>query len=629
VSCSFTFYHAITLINIFNSNLLCSWNETINANFDLKRLREIYNNILIFFEMISIDNVPVCWAFLKLFTPHSLNIDKKCKLQFFEYQKTSNSCFSSMFNKNRAPVDLSIFEQWQMNRKKFPCTLNTFLKDLNFAAAAMDEAKSEEIAANTRTSSESIQRCWRKIPGQACKTPNKTFHKLPLPYKGSLVVRFSHDGNFLAFSEVSRHGHLLHINKFPEMTSVFTMLEHSDIIHDIDWLKQKSYEHQRVVTASADFTAIVWKFEESSYTYTILPHPAFVYACKFLQNDSSGKVHVVTGGRDNVVRIWKNRTGMHSFELVQELRHPKTSAVTFIVAIATRNADTFYTATSTADIVEWTASSSSGYQMNRHFRFDELQERLINCMDLNPRGNKICFRIQDSSDFDRASSIYVLGIATGTITQRYQQTNMQRQNQGILTISPCGSQVFSTNGAVIRHYQLMNGSVVAAEDNKNVLKVKLALGEKGFVSSMDYHPKDFYLAISTYGANHSNIIICSYETNEKDPIEQMKVGSQEAIFQKPLEARQIGAFSDIIKRMDEVFMAPPTNDNDDQQSILKIHDRKNSNFEDNTFTVESKRSKTYTVSKGPATFTIQNGTYEIQKNDETDEDETTISESFN
>lgn len=55
------------------------------------------------------------------------------------------------------------------------------------------------------------------------------------------------------------------------------------------------------------------------------------------------------------------------------------------------------------------------------------------------------------------------------------------------------------------------------------------------------------------------------------------------------------------------------------------------NFDDNTFTLDTKRSGTYTISQGPATFTVkkdQNNTYEVQRN-VSDDDETTISESFN
>lgn len=608
----------------------------ITATHDIKHLREIYNNVLIFFEMINDEDVAICWAFLKLFSPESLNFNNKFRLQFWEYQTVSKSCFALMFKRKnlKSSDEISIFEQWQMERKMFPSVLNIFVKNLTGKDDA--NAKNYKIPKIVNVSSENIQRHWRKIPGQACKIPNKMFSKILLPDKGSMVVKFSHDGNFLAYSEISKNGHCLNVYRFPEMTCVFTLLEHSEIIHDIDWLKQKTYTKQRIVTASADFTAIVWQFEGSAYTYTILPHPAFVYASKFLQNDSnssmeyisSNNLAIVTGGRDNIVRIWKNSNGSEIFDLAQELKHPQKNQFTFITSIVTRNAETFYTSTSTGEIAEWTLQNSGDYHLNRNFSLNESHVRMINCMEINPRGNKICFRVQSLSNFDVANMIYVLGIPTGSITQKYQQINVQRvNNQGNLKITPCGSQLLISNGSIIRHYQLINGNLATNEDEMNFVNVKFALGEKGYITSMDYHPKDFYLACATYGGIHSSIVVCSYESNEIDPIEQMKIGSQERILQKSLELQQVGAFSNIIRRLDEVFLAPATNINSIKLDENPVGAR--NNVEDNTITIDSKRSGTYTVSKGPATFTIQKGTYEIQKNDDTDEDDTTISESFN
>jgi jouberin len=253
----------------------------ITANFDLKRLRELYNNVLLFFEMINAENIQICWAFLKLFSQSYVNADSKFKLQFFEYHNDSLSCFGSIFKRKSDKNELTIFEQWQLSRKKIPCTLNIFVKDMN--QGVNEEVKNDEIKKEI-LSNESLQH-WRKIPGQPCKIPNKIFHKIQLHDKGSMMVKFSHDGSFLSFTEVSRDGFFLHVYKFPEMTKTFTMLEHSNFIHDIDWLKQKNYATQRVVTASSDFTAIVWKLEADCYTYTILPHPGFVYASKFLYRE--------------------------------------------------------------------------------------------------------------------------------------------------------------------------------------------------------------------------------------------------------------------------------------------------------------------------------------------------------
>ncbi|CAG9798856.1 unnamed protein product [Chironomus riparius] len=621
-----------TYNNDFN-NFICHWNEKVKANFDLKRLREIYNNILIFFEVINNENIPVCWAFMKLFTESSANVDKKLKLQLFEYQAAKHSCFSFKFKKEKIlSDDVSIFEQWQMPKRKLPSVLNIYLKDINLNSKEIENEDKEDVKVNriqVLSANENLQRYWRKVPGQACKVPNQIFRKIPLQDKGSLNVQFSHDGNYIAFSEISHNGHILHIHKFPEMTEIFMMLEHSDIIHDMDWSKQKQRNQQYLVTASADFTAIVWKLLEDSYSYSILPHPAFVYASKFLKIDDSEILHVVTACRDNIIRIWRNRGGLESFELCQELKHPKSSQFTFITSLTTKSVDAFYSSSSMGDIIEWTMNDANEYQLNRHFIFDEIRGRIIQSLEINPRGNKIYFRLQDAQNVESSNAIFALGIATGSLIQRFYELSSKSETR--LKISPCGTQIYSTNGPSIRYYKMINRNIVASENNENALVINCPLGDRGFISSIDYHPKDFFLACAVYGGNPGCIIIFNFESyNEKDSIEDVKVGSQESILRKSYEFKQIGVYSDIIKRLDEVFLAPLANQPDTSE-ILKIQEF-NQPAEDNTFTVQtnSKRSKTYTVSQGPATFTIQKGgTYEIQKNDGTDDDETTISESFN
>ncbi|XP_070506913.1 jouberin-like isoform X2 [Chironomus tepperi] len=620
-----------TYNNDFN-NFICQWNEKVKANFDLKRLREIYNNVLIFFEVINNENIPVCWAFMKLFTQTNANIDKKLKLQFFEYQVTRHSCFPIKFRKEKIlSNDISIYEQWQMPRKKLSSVLNVYLKDINLNSNENDDGSKEDVKVNRiQVLCANEQQYWRKIPGQTCKVPNQIFKKIPLQDKGSLNIQFSHDGNYLAFSEVSINGHILHIYKFPEMTEIFMMLEHSDIIHDMDWKKQRSNNQQYLVTASADFTAIVWKLLEDSYTYSILPHPAFVYASKFLKSDDPDMISVVTACRDNIIRIWRNRQGMETFELCQEVKHPKTSPYTFITSVKTRSADAFYSSSSMGDIIEWTLNEAHEYHLNRHFIFDEIRGQIIQSIEINPRGNKIYFRLQDAKNADSSNTIYVLGIATGSLIQKFHEFNAKLETQGRIKISPCGTQIYSTNGPNIRHYKMINGNIVASENNKNILAVNCSLGDRGFISTIDYHPKDFFLACAIYGGNPGGVVIFNFESIRKELSENIKLGSQEMILQKSFESKQIGVYSDIIKRLDEVFLAPLANQHEASE-VLKVQES-NQPTGDNTFTIQtsSKRSKTYTVSQGPATFTIQKGgTYEIQKNDGTDEDETTISESLN
>lgn len=586
---------------------------------DLKRLKEIHNNIVTFFEIISSDETTLFWAFSKLFKQTASDFNK-FQLQLFENQKAHQSFFFASFLRSKNQCDLNIYEQWRtMKRRKFPGMLNVTIKLLNHKLEA--EPPKEIAVVPKQPSIESTNRRWQKLPGQACKIPNKVLSKISCREKGAMNVKFSQDGNFIAFTEVTREGCILHIQKFPEMHEVFAMLEHSDLIHDIDWLRHKQTDegHHWMLSGSSDFTAIVWKLEASSYTYNILPHPSFVYASKFLQSDDASKLQVVTAGRDCVVRIWQSRKKQEGFELVQEMKHPNLSKSSYITAIATRNAETFYTSSSQGDVIEWTFHvANKEYHLNRHFKLHELSGRIVTSLELHPRGNKLFLRAQDFLNNDVTSTIFILGVPTGLITQRFQQPSVKNEYQGKLKITTCGTHLFASNGTAIRFYSLQNGNLTSI--TKNILNVKIPSGEK--ISSMDYHPKDFYFAFSIYGRN-GGVVVCTNESEsvEKDLFDRLKIESSFAQQQKPQVTRStVTQFSDIIRKLDEVFLAP----------IEAEASKTVSRHDDNSFSINSKRSRTYTVSQGPATYTIQrsqNNTYEVQRKDESDDD-TTITESF-
>lgn len=588
---------------------------------DLARLKETYNNATAFFEIMNHDAVVLCWAFLKLFSPQFENISDKFQLQLFEYQKMKPKNFFSKLRRNKNQNEESIYEQWRsMDRKKYKSTLIVTVKVLN------KPQETEQTAAPVRhkISIESVNRKWQKLPGQACKVPNKVFTKILFRDKGSMNVKFSQDGNFVAFTEVTKDVSILHIQRFPEMQEVFRMMEHSDLIHDIDWLRTKhSVEStQFMLTASSDFTSIVWCLEESSYTYHILPHPSFAYASKFLQSENSSLMQVVTAGRDSVARIWQSRKKLDGFELVQELKHPNSNKSSYVTAIATRNADTFYTSSSQGDVVEWTLQVSKLYHLNRHFKLDELNGCIISSLELHPRGNKIFLRLQNFAGDNMTGMIFVLGVPTGLITQKHHQEAVQNESQGKLKVTTCGTHLFASNGQCIRFYSLQNGNLTSS--SKNFLPIRIPSDVK--VSSIDYHPKDFFFACSLYGRN-GGVVICSFEADpeEKDLFEKLKSESSNEFRRSDTAKSSSTHFSDIIRKLDEVFLAPLESDGSRRHTI-------SSKNEDNTFTIDSKRSRTYTVSQGPATYTIQrsqNNTYEIQPKDDSDDDDTTITESFN
>ncbi|CAO1357929.1 unnamed protein product [Diamesa serratosioi] len=625
-------------------NLFCSWNELLLFDQDFPRMQELYNNVLIFFEMSNSEDVNICWAFLKFFSPNFINVNQKFQLQFFEYQKYNRKMFRSKLKKEDEKKDHLIFEQWQMNRKHYSGILNVTVKSI--VLQKPEEPVKESSTDIREILNENVNKKWKKLPGQACKIPSKLIHKITLSDKGSMAVKFSFDGNFLAYTEVTRDQFILHVMKFPELVEAFEMREHTELIHEIDWLKQKSdtgNDHQ-ILTASSDFTAIVWKLEQDNYTYNILPHPTFVYTARFLYNDDLDRTYVATGGRDSTVRIWRSKKKKQGFELAQELKPMSADKNVYVTGLVTRNSDIFYASFSNGLILEWFfKSTSKEYFLHRQLVVEELTGKVITSIDLHPRGNKLYVRCFDFADKDNSnSSIYVLGVPSGLVTQKFNNFPRSSRNesqfglQSKLKLSPCGTLLFSTdldNKSIIRYHQLVNGNISSqtAAGDGNFISMKTQMGEKNFISSMDYHLKDFFFAYAIYGRN-GGVLICSYEQEPKNPVDDQLVNklSHEKL-RKSIEYKsgmETKSFTDIIRRLDEVFLVPGDFSRKPEKPKESTEDQEDLN--DNTFTIDSKRSQTYTISQGPATYTLQknqNNTYEIQRH--YSDDETTISESMN
>lgn len=615
---------------------------------DFDRLKSIHNSVLIFFELINAHDSTIFWAFLKLFTPHFTNVDDKFQLQVFKYQNLPTKSHFMNFKRAKNSNDLTVFDQWQsMERCKIlGGILTVTVEILNRKAAVDDSAATEKCAEETFRREIDLNRKWHKLPGQACKIPNKVHKKLVFREKGSMNVKFNHDGTLIALTEVTtREGSILHVYKFPEMSELFKMFEHSCLIHDIDWLRSKFAS--LMLTASSDYTAIVWRLEESSYTYKLLPHPSFVYAAKFLHDESTASsLKVVTAGRDNTVRIWQTKkSGSENFELIQELVHPNSLNDSFVTSIATRSCEVFFTGNSLGSIVEWAKKpgNSIDYQVNREFSFDEIQRNLVTSLEIHPRGNKLFLRVHDHRHAATCERIFIVGIPTGTLTQKFQQISHETgnvQQQGKLKVSPCGSHLFSTNSQMIRFYPIVSGCLMASASSQqsNYLHFRMP-SSLNKITSMDYHPKDFYFAFSIYGYN-GGVVIMNYEHDgsENDIFERFRVDPAAARRDIVSTARPMPTtFTEIIRRLDEVLFTPidgvdAENDEASHASNNRNQSKQNDN---NTFTIEHRRSLTYSVSRGPATFTIQpsrhdvhNNTYEVQR-DEKSDDDTTISESLN
>lgn len=234
------------------------------------------------------------------------------------------------------------------------------------------------------------------------------------------------------------------------------------------------------------------------------------------------------------------------------------------------------------------------------------------------------------------------------------------------TITPCGSIVCTILWDTICMHNILTGTVQSS------LKVPYVKNRRhSYISHLDYHPKSFLLSVAVYDAN-GGIVLLSHRSESHD---SMDGGHKEAVYESVLDDRwqlvkqnvhskSSELLGTIIQRIDDIMHQPhlSRNETDDfknenqhrsqnmernvaayvQMEPLNISsDDSDSDVKsDGTFTVHKNESiseasnRTFTLNKNATPSCskvvqrVNDGTYSIQANDTSDEDDTTISESM-
>nr|BAE02045.1 unnamed protein product [Macaca fascicularis] len=153
---------------------------------------------------------------------------------------------------------------------------------------------------------------WKRLPGQACRIPNKHLFSLNAGERGCFCLDFSHNGRILAAACASRDGYPIILYEIPSGRFMRELCGHLNIIYDLSWSKDDRY----ILTSSSDGTARIWKNEiNNTNTFKVLPHPSFVYTAKF---HPAVRELVVTGCYDSMIRIWKVEMSEDSAMLVRQ-----------------------------------------------------------------------------------------------------------------------------------------------------------------------------------------------------------------------------------------------------------------------------------------------------------------------
>ncbi|EMP37401.1 Jouberin [Chelonia mydas] len=249
--------------------------------------------VVLFFELVGANGV--------------LNIDGKLRLQLY-YPPPRTRTQSNV---------VEVFDWWEKGpRNRYPSTLYVTIKGIKLPdhvypsfrsmMAVQKEQGSKsfcelqnEVSKNASVNSpheKKEQLKWMRLPGQACRIPNKHLFSLRAGDMGCFCIRFSQDGKTLAAACAGRDGYPIILYEIPSGQYLREFYGHLNIVYDLCWSKDNEY----LLTASSDGTVRMWKIETQATTSVrVFPHPSFVYTAKY---HPVADYLVVTGCYDSVIR---------------------------------------------------------------------------------------------------------------------------------------------------------------------------------------------------------------------------------------------------------------------------------------------------------------------------------------
>ncbi|XP_037376333.1 jouberin [Talpa occidentalis] len=494
---------------------LPEWEEQIifNENFSYL-LRDVDESpkVILFFEILdflSMDEIrnnsevknqecgfrKIAWAFLKLLGANgNVNIDSKLRLQLY-YPPA----------KPRSPLKVvEVFEWWsKCPRNRYPSTLYVTVRGLKIpeyikpsyrSMMALQEEKGKPVHCEHHHESSSgdsepgIEDSkevvkWKRLPGQACRIPNKHLFSLNAGERGCFCLAFSHNGRILAAACASRDGYPIILYEIPSGRFMRELCGHLNIIYDLCWSKDDRY----ILTASSDGTARIWKNEiNNTNTFRVLPHPSFVYTAKF---HPALKELVVTGCYDSVIRIWKVDMGEDPAILIRQFDTHKS----FINSLCfDTEGHHMYSGDCTGVIVVWNTyvkvndvqHSVHHWSVNKEIKESEFKGIPISYLEGHPNGKRLLIHTKDSTL--RIMDLRLLAARKFVGAANYREKIHS-------TLTPCGTFLFAgSEDGVVYVWNSETGEQVAVYSD---------LPFKSPVRDISYHPLENLAAFCAFGQN--------------------------------------------------------------------------------------------------------------------------------
>ncbi|KAG8510881.1 Jouberin, partial [Galemys pyrenaicus] len=451
---------------------LPEWEEQIifNENFSYL-LRDVDESpkVILFFEILdflSMDEIrnnsevrnqecgfrKIAWAFLKLLGANgNVNVNSKLRLQLY-YPPT----------KARSPLKVvEVFEWWsKCPRNRYPSTLYVTVRGLKIpeyikpsyrSMMALQEEKGKPVPCERHIESSSAESepgledskevvKWKRLPGQACRIPNKHLFSLNAGERGCFCVAFSHNGRILAAACASRDG-------YPVICKI-------------------------------------WKNEiNNTNTFRVLPHPSFVYTAKF---HPALKELVVTGCYDSVIRIWKVDMREDPAILIRQFDTHKSFINSLCFDIEGHH---MYSGDCTGVIVVWNTYVKVNDVPYSVHHWSEIKESEfkgipISYLEVHPNGKRLLIHTKDSTL--RIMDLRLLAARKFVGAANYREKIHS-------TLTPCGTFLFAgSEDGVVYVWNPETGEQVAMYSD---------LPFKSPVRDISYHPLENMAAFCAFGQN--------------------------------------------------------------------------------------------------------------------------------
>uniref|UniRef100_A0A8B9MTG9 Jouberin n=1 Tax=Accipiter nisus TaxID=211598 RepID=A0A8B9MTG9_9AVES len=385
--------------------------------------------VILFFELVGANGV--------------LNIDGKLRLQLY-YPPPRTKSHSNV---------VEVYDWWaKCPRNRYPSTLYVTVRGIKLPdhvapsfrsmIAVQQEQSSATLCELQREGSK--KSCepfpeekkepfkWTRLPGQACRVPNKHLFSLRGGDMGSFCIRFSHDGKTLAAACAGKNGYPIVLYEIPSGKFLREFYGHLNIVYDLCWSK----DNQHLLTASSDGTVRMWKIEmQAASAVRVFPHPSFVYTAKYHPVADS---LVVTGCYDSVIRIWNANVKEIHGQLLQELDGHKSFINTLCFDAEGLH---MFSGDSSGLIIVWDTSVNGSSQhlfqhwrINKEIKENDIKGTPINHLEVHPNGRRLLIHAKDSTL--RIMDLRILA------TKKYiGATNYREKIHSTLT--PCGTFLFS------------------------------------------------------------------------------------------------------------------------------------------------------------------------------------------